>query len=80
MRLNRNNLKSVKWNKVNSSNLEEVYYDTADRTLYIKFRGSGEVYFYKSVLPRTYAGLTSASSKGVYFNSSIRYRHVYGTL
>lgn len=80
MLLNSRQIRSLKWVKVSSSNLREIYYDKANRVLYIKFNNSSEIYYYNQVLPPIFDGLQKARSKGTYFNERIRYKHSYGTI
>lgn len=60
---------------LNSSNLAGYDYDPASRLLKIQFT-SGRTYVYEGVPQEVADGLSTASSPGQYFNSSIK--HVYG--
>lgn len=56
---------------VDSTTLELVGYDAADRELYLRFL-SGSIYVYSDVPPETHQELLAADSKGSYFNREIR--------
>lgn len=64
---------------VASSNLRDVGYDAASRTLEVGFKDGG-VYQYYGVPPHIYRGLMSAGSKGGYLADHVkgiyRYRRV----
>jgi hypothetical protein len=56
---------------VNSSVLRSVGYDGPTATLEVEFH-NGPVYEYRNVPADVYAGLMSATSKGHYFDATIR--------
>lgn len=56
---------------VQSSNLSAVAYDDQTYHLDVEFK-SGSQYRYYNVTPEVYEGLTTAPSKGVYFNNIIK--------
>lgn len=60
--------------RVASSNLHSVGYDSDSMSLEIKFL-SGGVYQYSGVPEDRYAGLMRAGSKGGYFDSYIKNRY-----
>lgn len=62
--------------RVSSSNLESVGYDSNDEILEIKFH-SGGIYQYLNVPFEKYKSLMNASSKGSYFASFIKDRYRY---
>lgn len=62
--------------KVKSSNLDTVTYNTKKRTLQILFL-SGRTYEYMNVANAIFNALIKASSKGMYFDANIRYRYKY---
>ena len=57
--------------KVASSNIDEIGYDKASSTLYVKFLSSG-VYRYPGVPEAVFDGFKLAKSKGSFFAKSIR--------
>ena len=59
--------------KVTSSALHSVGYDRETLILEIEFR-NGHIYRYLGVPDSCWAGLMSASSKGLYFDAEIRNR------
>jgi hypothetical protein len=62
--------------RVSSSNIESVGYDSNDEILEIKFH-SGGVYQYLNVPREKYESLMNASSKGSYFAKFIKDRYRY---
>ncbi|MDQ3374333.1 MAG: KTSC domain-containing protein [Acidobacteriota bacterium] len=62
--------------RVSSSNLESVGYDSKDEILEIKFHNGG-IYQYSNVPFEKYESLMSASSKGSYFARFIKDRYRY---
>ena len=61
--------------KVKSESIESIGYNPTDLTLEIEFR-TGGVYRYLNVPESVYFALMAASSKGRYFDHSIRDRFV----
>jgi hypothetical protein len=57
---------------VESSNIAAVGYDPDDRTLHVKFKGSGQVYAYDGVTPEHHEALMGADSIGTHFHANIR--------
>ncbi len=62
--------------RVSSSNLESVGYDSKDEILEIKFHNGG-IYQYSNVPFEKYELLMNASSKGSYFARFIKDRYRY---
>lgn len=60
---------------VNSSNVKEVGYDPATKTLAISFH-SGGTYHYADVSPEKHAEMMAAKSIGGHFHKNIRDKHV----
>jgi hypothetical protein len=56
---------------VESTTMRSVGYDRTDQVLEVEFR-SGDIYQYLDVPPAIHKELSSAESKGQYFNSEIR--------
>jgi len=61
----------VKMNKVVSSNIESIGYLTANKELFVRFKGSG-TYKYENVGTEAVTGLMNAESKGSYFTTFIK--------
>ena len=59
---------------VNSSNIKAIGYDQSTRTLYVQFN-SNSTWEYDLVPIEIYDALSSADSKGKYYNSIIK--HAY---
>ena len=64
------------YQRVSSSSIDEVGYDSGQRTLAICFHTGGE-YLYADVPREIFEALLSASSIGAYFNSEIRNSYPY---
>ena len=64
---------------VDSEAITQVEYDPAARTLFVRF-ASGEWYAYLDVAADLYARLTTASSKGRFFQDEVRDRYAYRRL
>lgn len=62
--------------RVSSSNLASVGYDSLSHVLEIEFT-NGSIYQYQRVPARIYNGLMSASSHGSYFHEHIRDKYPY---
>lgn len=60
--------------KVSSSNIEEVGYETSSRTLEVLFC-SGRIYQYYDVDLATYNSMLQAKSIGAYFSKYIKNSH-----
>lgn len=58
--------------EVESSSLEKVGYDPANKTLRVVFRENGDVYVYSDVPAETYEALMQAESKGRYLVENIK--------
>ena len=56
---------------VDSSNIDQVGYDTELNELHIVFK-KGRHYIYSNVPEHVYEGLMDASSKGTFLNSTIK--------
>ena len=71
-------LEAIIHQKVKSSNIFSVGYDSMKKILQVKFRGNGKngtgggVYNYYDVEPRVYKAILKAKSKGKYFWRNIR--------
>jgi hypothetical protein len=57
---------------VDSRSLAAVGYDHDSQTLYVRFRGSGQLYRIADVPEPMYEQLLTAPSKGAYYNRWIR--------
>ena len=68
--------KSMNWIQVSSTNVKAVAYDEATSTLSVEFQ-AGNIYRYFDVPLSIFNELIEASSKGSYFNSSIKNRFRY---
>ena len=63
---------------VESTAVEAVGYDAAERELYVRFRGTSDgVYVYADVSLQEYQDLLEADSIGGYVNREIKPRHAY---
>lgn len=65
------NIVSKIWQKISSTNINEIQYDRASYTLSIRFKHGGEYIFY-NVPSYIYDGMLKAPSKGQYFHRNIR--------
>jgi len=63
-----------KWEKVESSVIDEIAYHPTARVLEIKFK-SGRIYTYMSVPPETYENFKKAKSLGQFFNEHIKHEY-----
>jgi hypothetical protein len=61
----------MKWYKVDSSALKQVSYDIRNRILFVEFR-NGHVFLYSGVSNEVFQELLASSSKGAFFNKSIK--------
>jgi hypothetical protein len=57
-----------------SSVIAGMYYNAAERTLTILYRGDRGIYRYKGVSPEEYAEFRAAPSKGTYLNQTFKTR------
>ena len=66
----------IDYKSVESSNLTDIGYDEASKTLYVKFKGGGH-YSYDNVSKETYNSLMKAGSHGQHFHKHIKphYKH-----
>lgn len=62
---------------VDSSNLEQIGYDSDIMELHVKFK-DGSLYVYTDVPVQIYEGLLGAASKGSYLNREIKGVYNYG--
>ena len=62
--------------KVTSSNIRSIGYDTRSETLEVEFH-SGGIYQYLDVPEPVFSQLMNASSKGSYLNSQIKKRYQF---
>lgn len=65
------------WVDVVSSNLEEVEYNNKTKELKIKFKNSPNIYIFKNVPGKIYAGMMWSNSKGKYFHKNIKNKYQY---
>lgn len=63
---------SVEMEFVQSSNLEQIGYDSDNQELYIVFKKSGLTYVYSDVPESVFEELKNAESLGGYFNQNIK--------
>ena len=61
----------IRYEPVDSSNLEAVGYDVAMGNLWVRFKG-GSKYVYRHVEPETFQAFLSAPSKGKFLFDTIR--------
>ena len=64
-------VRAIRWERVNSSNVDSVGYDEAFGRLYAVFLG-GACYVYSDVPPDVWAALLAAASKGAFFYDVVR--------
>lgn len=69
-------MRRPRWKKLESSSLDTVRFDRANRILHVIFN-SGHYYTYDNVSYYRYLKLTHAESKGRYFYYKIRMNYVY---
>ena len=62
--------------KVDSSNIDEIGYNTAQQELYIRFL-DGNLYVYRNVPEIEFSSLMNASSYGKYFHINIKNQYPY---
>ena len=62
--------------RVTSSNIASIGYDSSTSTLEIEFN-TGSIYEYSNVSSNINAALMSASSHGTYFNANIKGRYSF---
>lgn len=68
--------KTMEWQPLSSTNVKAVAYDESTSTLSVQF-AAGNIYHYFDVPPSVFEELMGASSKGSYFNSSIKNKYRY---
>lgn len=66
----------IKWDHVDSSNVEAVAFDEPSSTLCVKFLGGG-LYSYSNVSLEVYSALQYADSVGQFLNRVIKPLHTY---
>ena len=65
--------KAIPMTPVVSKQLAAVGYDAASKTLAVTFsRGTGAIYHYPNVEPKTHADMMAAESLGAYFGQHIK--------
>lgn len=62
---------------LDSEALLAVHYNVASRTLRATFRENRRTYDYFGVAPQEYADLIAAESRGAWFNTYIKPRHLF---
>ena len=62
--------------KVDSSNIDEIGYDTGQQELYIRFV-DGNLYVYRNVPEIEFTYLMEVSSHGKYFHTNIKNQYPY---
>ena len=62
----------MEWKTVDSTSIAALGYDPGKRELGIRFRESGEVYFYFDVPAEEYESFLAAESKGNYLNRILK--------
>lgn len=72
-------MSDIKWQSVESSNIDEIGYDEGKKELRILFK-SGAEYVYHDVGEDVVQGLLDADSKGKYLNEHIKGKYEYGRL
>ena len=63
--------------QVESSNIDSVGYDSEEKFLYVRFRGSGSLYRYANVEPEVVDRLIGARSIGKEFHRTIKNGYAY---
>jgi hypothetical protein len=67
----------MKGQKIESSFIKAVAYDSANKVLELTFKGRPcSIVQYSGVTPRKYQSLLDSTSKGEYFNAKIKGKHV----
>ncbi len=69
----------VKWRKVESSNLDAIFYDSGKQTLDVRFK-NGNHYQYFEVPEETYKAFLAAESAGKFFHSAVRAAFKYAKI
>jgi hypothetical protein len=62
----------MQWKTVDSTSVAAIGYDPGKRELAIRFRESGEVYFYFDVPSEEHQSFLAAESKGNYLNRVLK--------
>lgn len=62
---------NVGWQKVTSSNVDEVAYDPENKLLYVRFTNKS-IYSYDGVSQEVFDGLLTAESVGKYLNANVK--------
>ena len=65
---------------VESSNVDQVGYDTEKKELHVRFKGNAATYCYADVPVEKFNELKAAKSVGKYLNKSIKGVHVFDKL
>ena len=65
---------------VDSSNVEAIGYDPANRELHVRFVKSGETYVYYEVEEWVFEDFKKADSKGIFLNTNIKGKYNYSKL
>jgi hypothetical protein len=60
-----------------STAISDINYQPETKTLFVRFRESGELYRYIDVPPRVYEAFRKASSKGRFLNRYIKDRYCF---
>jgi hypothetical protein len=68
------------WQAIESKLLSAMAYDAEHGMLYVRFRGSGDVYRYFDFPPKQYEQLLAAESRGRHFLARIRNQFRYERL
>lgn len=66
----------IKWQNVESSNVESLAYDESSMTLAVKFIG-GSIYTYDGVGEQVFSSLANSESVGRYLNQAIKGSYPY---
>lgn len=66
----------LKWQDVDSSNVQQLAYDEPSMTLAVKFHG-GTLYTYDGVGEQVFASLSNSESVGRYLNQAIKGSYPY---
>lgn len=69
-------MSKLKWEDVDSSNVQQVAFDEQTKTLAVRFHGGG-LYSYDDVDMTIYTSLKHAPSVGRYFNNVVKGSYVH---
>ena len=68
-------MNNIKFQSVQSSNIQSVGYDETTSTLFVKYTSG--TYKYENVDKKVYEGLLTSDSKGRFMNENIKGQYTY---